>query len=124
MSVNYVTAVKNTRMTAVRDAIDAGAGSGKLKIYTAGYALLLVEIALSDPCGTVSNGILTFSGLPKSGVAGNTGVAAIARLTDSTDTLVADGLTVGLSATDIIIDNTNIANGQTVNFNSGIITHG
>ena len=122
MSVNYVTAVKNTRMTAVRDAIDAGAGAGKLKIYTAAYASLLVEIALNDPCGTVASGILTFTGLPKSGVAGNNGVAAIARLTDSTDTLVADGITVGTVGTDIIIDNTNIANGQTVNFNSGTIT--
>jgi len=36
MPVNYVTAVKNTRMTAVLNAIDAGAGAGKINIYTVG----------------------------------------------------------------------------------------
>jgi hypothetical protein len=95
-----------------------------LKIYTAAYGALLVEIALDDPCGSVANGILTFSGLPNSGVATGTGIAAIARISDSNDTVICEGLTVGLAASDIIIDNTNINSGQTVNLNSGAITHG
>lgn len=124
MAINYVVAVKNTRMTAVRDAVDAGAGAGKLDIYSAAYALLLVSIALADPSGSVTNGILTLSGLPKSGTGVGAGNAAIAKLVDSNNTVVADGLTVGTSGTDIVIDNVNVAVGQTVNLNSGTITHG
>lgn len=124
MAVNYVTAVKNTRMTAVLNAIDAGAGAGKINIYTAAYAALLVSINLADPSGTVAAGALTLSGMPKSGTAGNNGNAAIARILDSTDTVVAEGLTVGTVGTDIIIDNVSIASGQTVNITAGTITHG
>ena len=124
MPVNYVTAVKNTRMTAVLNAIDAGSGAGKINIYTAGYAALLVSIALADPSGTVNAGALTLAGMPKSGTGGGAGTAAIARILDSADTVVAEGLTVGTVGTDIIIDNVNIAVGQNVNITAGIITHG
>ena len=124
MPVNYVTAVKNTRMTAVLNAIDAGAGAGKINIYTAGYAALLVSIALADPSGTVNAGALTLAGMPKSGTGAAAGNAAIARILDSDDTVVAEGLTVGTSGTDIVIDNVNIAVGQNVNITAGIITHG
>lgn len=125
MAVNYSTTVKNSRLTVVRDAIDGGPAAGKLKIYTAGYGAMIAEFTLSDPCGTVAAGVLTFSGMPKTTTGtGGGGTAAIARLTDSTDAMVAEGLTVGLAATDIIIDNTSIAAGQTVNLNSGSITHG
>jgi len=61
--------------------------------------------------------------MPKSGVASGTGTAAAARFKDSTGTIVADGLTVGTSGTDVIIDNVSIASGQTVNLNSATITH-
>ena len=124
MPVNYVTSVKNTRMTAVLNALDAGAGAGKINIYTAGYAALLVSIALADPSGTVNAGALTFAGMPKSGTGVGAGNAAIARILDSADTVVAEGLTVGTTGTDIIIDNVNIAVGQNVNITAGIITHG
>ena len=124
MAVNYVTAVKNTRMTAVLNAIDAGSGAGKINIYTAGYAGLLVSIALADPSGTVNAGALTLSGMPKTAVASGAGNAAIARILDSADNVVAEGLTVGVAASDIIIDNISIASGQTVNITAGTITHG
>src|SRR4030042_2022403 len=124
MSVNYSTTIKNARLTVVKDAVDAGASAGKLKIYSAAYAALLVEINLSDPCAGVADGVLTLSGLPKSGVASAGGTAALARFTDSDDTMVAEGLTVGMAAADIIIDNSNIASGQTVTLSAGTITHG
>lgn len=125
MAINYSTAVKVTRMTATRDAIDGGPAAGKINIYTAAYASLLVSINLADPCGTVGGaGVLTLAGMPKSGVGGNPGNAAIARILDSADTVVAEGLTVGTVGTDIIIDNVNIAVGQTVNITAGVITHG
>ena len=124
MAINYSTAVKNTRMTAVRDAIDGGSGAGKINIYTAAYGALLVSIPLADPSGTIANGVLTLSGMPKSGAATGAGNAAIARIVDSADTVIADGLTVGVSASDIIIDNVNIALSQNVNITAGSITKG
>ena len=124
MAVNYATAIKNTRMSAVVTAIDAGSGAGKINVYTAGYANLIVSIALADPCGTVAAGALTFSGMPKTGTGAYAGNAAIARIVDSDNNVVLEGLTVGTSGTDIIIDNVNIAVGQTVNITAGTITHG
>jgi hypothetical protein len=111
-------------MTAVLTAIDAGAGAGKINIYSAAYANLLVSIDLADPAGVVAAGVLTLSGMPKSGVGIFAGNAAVARILDSTDTVVAEGLTVAAAAADIIIDNINIAVGQTVNITAGAITHG
>jgi hypothetical protein len=124
MAINYSTAVKNTRMTAVRDAIDGGSGAGKINLYTAAYAILLVSIPLSDPSGTILAGALSLSGMPKSAAAIGAGNAAIARIVDSADTVIAEGLTVGIALSDIIIDNVNIAAGQNVNITAGTITHG
>lgn len=123
MAVTYSTACKAARMTAVRDQIDAGAGAGKLKIQTSGDADLVV-IPFDDPSCTISGAVLTFSGLPNSATATGTGVAAKAIITDSNDVTVISGLTVGTSGTDIIIDNTSITTGQTVNLNAtSTITH-
>ena len=122
--ITYSAALKTTRMNAVKTAIDAGGAGGKVDVYTTGYGSLLVSITLSYPSSTVAGSVLTLDGLPKSGVAGNPGLAAIAKITTSAGTVIADGLTVGTVGTDIIIDNTNIAAGQTVNLNTGTITHG
>lgn len=124
MAINYSTAIKNARMTTVRDAIDAGSGAGKINIYNAAYANILVTIELADPSGTIAAGALTLSGMPKSGTGIFAGNAALARILDSDNTVVADGLTVGTVGTDIIIDNVNIAVGQNVNITAGSITHG
>ena len=124
MAIIYSTAVKNARLLAVRDQIDAGSGPGVLQIGTAGMAVVLAEIALSDPSATATNGILTFSGFPKSDTAANaTGVAAAARIRDSSGTDVITGLTVGTSSADIILDNTSINAGQVITINSATITH-
>jgi hypothetical protein len=108
----------------VRDDIDSGAGAGLLRIFTAGYATLLAEFTCNDPCGSVASGVLSFSGLTKTAVAGNTGTAAVARFVNSTGTTIVDGLTVGISGTDIIISpSTTITSGQTVEWTAGTITH-
>jgi len=124
MAVTYSTAVKNARLLAVRDQIDAGSGPGVLQIGTAGMATVLADITLSDRSATAASGILTFSGFPKSDSSANaTGVAAAARIRDSAGTDVITGLTVGTSGTDIILDNTSINAGQTITINSATITH-
>jgi hypothetical protein len=124
MPVIYTTAVKTARMTATRDQIDAGSGPGVLQIGTTGMASVLAEITLDDPCGTVTSGVLNFSNFPRSDTSANaTGTAAEARIRDSSGTNIATGLTVGLSAADIILDSVSITAGQQVTINSAALTH-
>ena len=125
MAVIYSTAAKNARLTGVVNTIDAGSGAGVLQIGTAGMASVLAEITLADPSGTVSGGVLTFSGFPRSDSSANaTGVAAAARIRDSDGNDVITGLTVGVtgSGADIILDTTNIDAGEIVTLNSATIT--
>ena len=124
MAVTYPNSLKDTRLQAVIDAIDAGAGPGVLEIGTAGMAAVLATITLADPSATKLNGVLTLSGVPLSTTASATGTAAEARIRDSNAVDVVTGLTVGTSGTDIVLDNTSINSGQTVNVTSGTITHG
>ena len=124
MSVTYSTATKTARMNAVKDQIDSGTGAGKLKIGTTGMASTLATITLDDPCGSVTNGVLTLSGFPKTVSASDIGTAAAATITDSADNVIISGLTVGTSGTDIILDSTSITSGQNVTINaSPTITH-
>lgn len=125
MAINYSTTVANSRLQKVIDAIDAGAGNGVLKIYTSAYGTLLATFTLSKPCGTISNKVLTMSSMPKTATIGGTGTntAAIARYEDSTGTVVADGLTVGTSGTDVIVSSTSFVQGTTAQLNSATITH-
>jgi hypothetical protein len=124
MAVTYTTAVKNARLTAVEVAIDAGGGVGRLEIGTAAMASILCTIPFNATSGTVSGGVLTFTGFPKSDTnAANSGTAAAARIRTYAATDIVTGLTVGTSATDIVIDNTTIVAGQTITVNSATITH-
>ena len=124
MSVTYAAGLKTTRMQAVRDAIDAGSGPGKLEIGTAAMAAVLVTFTLSDPASSVAGAVLTLLGTPLTAVASGSGTAAAARIRDSTNADVVTGLTVSTSGADINVDNTSINSGQTVKLNSGTITHG
>lgn len=122
MAIVYSTAVKNARLEAVVSQIGT---TGVLEIGTTGMATVLATIALANPAGTASAGVLTFSGFPRSDTsADNSGTAAAARIrTASGGTDVITGLTVGLSASDIILDSVGITAGQTVTINSASITH-
>jgi len=124
MAISYNSTLKSDRMTSIITRLDAQAGNAILKIGTAAMGTVLVSITLAKPSATVSGGVLTFSGLPKSASATGTGAAAAAQLTDSVGTVWIDGLTVATSAANVIIDNTAINSGQTVNFNAtSTITH-
>lgn len=120
MAVNYTTAVKNARLDAVVSQIGSG---GKLEIGTAGMATVLATFTLESTAGTSSGGVLTFSGFPKQDAADASGTAAAARIRKSDDTDIVTGLTVGTSSSDIILDNTNIAETQVVIIQSAAITH-
>lgn len=125
MSVTYSTAVKTARMEAVVAAIGT---SGKLVFMTSADAVVCT-FTLAATAGTVTAGVLTFSDA-NGGTAGilNTvgtanGVVAKAKVTTAADADVITGFTVGTSATDFIIDNTNVAVGQAVTITSASITH-
>lgn len=124
MAVTYTNAVKISRMAAI---VTAAGTTAVLEIGTAGMAAILATITLNNPIAPAATGagVLTLSGFPKTDAsADNTGTAAAARIrTASGGTDLITGLTVGLSASDIIIDNTSIVAGQTVTVNSAVFTH-
>lgn len=124
MAVTYPSTVKAARMTAVRDAIDAGSGAGKLEIGTAGMAAVLVTFTLADPSGAVSGDTLTLDFDPDiSATASGSGTPAAARIRDSDDNDVVTGLTAGTSGTDIVLDSASITAGQTVTITAGTLQH-
>lgn len=100
-TVRFATAVKNSMLTPIRDAIDAGAGAGTVKIYTSPMATLpsdaistqtlLGTLTFSDPSGaTPSGGVFTASAITQDSSADATGTAVWARIADSTGTVVVD----------------------------------
>lgn len=131
MTIAYSTAVRNSRLNAVRDAIDGGAGAGLLRIYnatrpaTCGTATtLLAELTFSDPCSAgASSGSLTMSSITAASSANATGTAAWFRAVDSTGTCVIDG-DVGTSGSDLNLNSVSISSGQQVSVTSFVITAG
>lgn len=123
MAITYSAALKTARLTAILNAIDAGSGPGTLEVTTAGGVLLATE-TLAKPSATVSGSTLTFSGVPISSTVATSGTAALARIKDSSGTVVIDGLTVGTSNANIVLNTTALVQNQTLTLNSGTITHG
>jgi hypothetical protein len=124
MAVNYRASLKATRMQAVLDDIDNNASAAHLKIYNAAFALLLADITLLKPSFSRAAAVLTLLGVPLSDAsADNTGTAALARIVDGAGTVIVDNLSVGTSASDIILNSTSITATQTVTITAGTITH-
>jgi len=123
MAVIYAAALRTTRMNDVVAAIDAGASAGTIEICSASYAAVLATLTLSDPCGSVSGDVLTFSAITADSSADNTGTAAIARIKDSDANIIVSGLTVGTSGTNIVLNSVSITAGQTVSLTSATLTH-
>lgn len=98
--VRFVDSVKNSVLTPLKDAIDAGSGAGTIKIYTgtqpttaAGAVTtqtLLGTLTFSDPCGTVATGALTMGAITQDSSADADGTATWARIADSTGATVMD----------------------------------
>lgn len=125
MPVVYNNTLKSTRMTDVVTAIGTG---GYLNIYTAGLGTLLASIPLANPAGSVTTGVLSFSGTPLTESSANaSGTAAAATVTTAVNgggTLIIGGLTVSSSSGDIVLSSTNIVVAQPVTITSASITHG
>lgn len=100
--------LRNARLDAVRDAIDAGGGAGSLRIYpgarvgdpsTPPGQVLLVEAEFQRPCAPdASAGVLTFAALTEPTILAD-GTAAWARIVDSTGTGLVD-LDIGQAGID------------------------
>jgi hypothetical protein len=124
MAVVYTNAVKIARMAAV---VSQAGTTAVLEIGTTGMASVLATIALGNPIAGAATGagVLTLSGFPRSDTSADaTGTAAAARIrTSSGGTDIITGLTVGLSAADVIMDSLSVTAGQTVTINSAVFTH-
>lgn len=113
MAVTHSATMRNTIATAVKDAIDGGAGAGKLVFRLSGSVgspgTAVATLTLSDPCGTVSGETLTFSTITSdTNATGNASAVAAATLQTSADTVVLH-CAVAASASDI-----NMSGGLTV----------
>jgi hypothetical protein len=119
-------------MTALRDAIDGGAGPGVFRFYTGSRpatggtaTTLLAEVTCSDPCGAVASGVLTFSAFTQDASANATGTAVWCRVTDSAGTFVGDfSVTATGGGGEITLSTTSIVTGQPVQITSLTITEG
>jgi hypothetical protein len=124
MPVTYTNAVKIARMAAV---VSQAGATAVLELGTTGMGTVLATIALGNPIAGAATGagVLTLSGFPRSDTSADaTGTAAAARIrTSSGGTDIITGLTVGLSAADVILDSLSITAGQTVTINSAVLTH-
>jgi hypothetical protein len=120
-----VTTLATTLRNARADQITSAVGNaGLLRIYTAGYASLLSENVMGTPMApAAAAGVLTLNAI-SSATASATGTAAIARLLTSAGVMKVEGLTVGTSGTDVILDTTSIVSGDTVSITSATITEG
>jgi len=104
MAVTHSTAVRTALATAVKDAIDAGA-NGLLKFRQTGTVsspgTAAATLTMSDPCGTVTNGVLTFSAITSdTNATGNASPVATATLETSAG-VVCVHCAVAASASDI-----------------------
>lgn len=127
MTIHYSTAVAQARLQQVIDALDAGSNA-LLVVGTSalsGATGVLFTITLDDPSATITGRVLTFSSTPIDTTGSAAGTAAKAELRDSTGTVVADGLTVGVSGSgaNIIMDSVGVTVGRPVRLLSASITH-
>ena len=125
--------LRNSMLSVISAAIDAGAGPGRLNIYTAtrpatGAAIttqtLLGTVTFGDPSfGTPAGGVMSANPIASDFTADASGTAAWFRITDSNGTFVADGNvgTVG-SGADLELSNTSIAAGGVISVTSGSLT--
>lgn len=133
MTIGINTTTRNSRLTQISAAIDAGSTGGTIKIYSGtrpatGAALsgntLLSTLTFQKPSAPApSGGVLTFSQITADTNAAATGTAAWARISDSTGAFVMDmSVTATGGGGDIQINTTTITAGGTVAVNSATIT--
>lgn len=123
---NISTSVRNTMCNAFVDAIDVGSTNptGKLRIYTAGFATLLAELNFSNPAfGAASNGVATAAAIAQEESALASGAAAVFRIVDRAGATVADGTVSATGGSgDLQLNTTSIVQFDIVSITSATIT--
>lgn len=133
-AARFSTALRNTRATATRDALDSGSGAGRFVFYTApvpatGAAITtqtkLGTCVLSKPCGTISGGVLTFDAIADDQLADADGEAAFVRAETSEGTFVMDLDVTNMAGAGPVkmVSTTVIANGV-LHFTAAVINEG
>ncbi len=131
--IRFAVAVKNSTLTQIRDAIDAGSGPGTCKVYTGTIPAdvataittqtLLGTLTFSDPCGTVAAGALTMSAITQDSSADASGTATWARIFDSTGAAVMDiDVTTTGSGGTMQLNTTNIVAGGPIIISSFVLS--
>lgn len=130
----FSASLRSARSQAIANALDAAAMPGKFLLYdgprsASGAAVttqtLIGTCVLSTPCGTVTNGVLTFATIADDTVADATGTIAWARGVDGDDTFVLDmscGITGGTEA--LLFNTLSTQAGGVIQILSGSITEG
>jgi hypothetical protein len=130
MAISYATTLRNSRMDAIKTAIDAGT-AGLLRIYdgtrpaTGGAATnLLAELTFNDPSfPSATGGVITASAITQDSSANASGTATWFRVVDSTGTFVMDG-NVGTTGSDLNLTTVSIVITQPVSVTSFVLTEG
>jgi hypothetical protein len=132
--IGLSTTIRTARATVIRDAFDADTNPGYLRFYTSprpatGAAItsqtLLGTLTFSKPCGTVSNGVLTFDAIASDTNADANGTAVWARGFDGAGNFVADfDITDNAGVGPIKLNNVAIVAGGTISITSGTIAEG
>jgi hypothetical protein len=134
MELNLSTAIRNARLQVIVDALDSGAGAGKILFYTgpkpaAGAAIttetLLGTCLLSDPAGTIADGVLTFAPITDDISADADGDIVWARGVNSDNVWVLDMDAGNEASSAVLIFNTVVARiGGVIQILSGALTEG
>lgn len=108
--------------TALRNSIIADGVTNLNRLEILDGAVVLATFTIAWAAGTA--GVQEVQSTPIAVTAGDTGTADLARLykDDATPDEQITALTVGTSGTDVIIDNTSITSGQTVNLTALSLT--
>lgn len=132
MALGLPTAVRNAACDAIVDRVDAGAGAGMIRVYTASRpasandaatGTLLATVTLADPAfGAAATGVAALTDpAAVTGVAA--GTAAWFRMLDSDAVTVLDGsVTATGGGGDLTLATTTISVGLSVDITGGTIT--
>lgn len=135
MPLKFATTVRNTRLQAIVTAIDNGASGGTIKIYdgtqraAVGDAIttqvLLGTLTFSSTCGSVTDGVLTFSTITADSSADASGTASWAIIADSLGNDVFDCDVTATGGGGIIeLDSVSIVIDGAVSISGGSLTEG
>lgn len=135
MILRLSTAVRDARLTAFKNALDADVNPGYIEFYTApmpatgGDAIttqtLLGMVTLSNPSGTVDAGELTLNTVTDDLAADNSGDIAWARFYDGSGTWAGDG-DCGDQASNALVklNSVSVLQGGAIKISSGVLTEG